>query len=89
MPRDFRDREWKAAGQVAEFRSLACMMSLRKLAGKEFKGLGGLWVSGLLQEAHVYLQLETGKYLLCLGHVRSAALAWELEVVAVSQWHIF
>ena len=85
LPRDIKQREWKPAGQVADFRSAACLFSLRRLAQSNFANLGGCWVSALMQESHLFMDVGTGKYFLSLGHVRGVTLAWAMTEVAATK----
>ena len=85
LPRDLRTREWKPAGAIAEFRSAACMMAMRALAADDFKNISGLWVSSLLQEGHVFMELCSGDYYVSLGHEKCATLAWKLDVISAAR----
>ena len=85
LPRQIKDREWKAAGQPADWASAAYMLALREMHESNFLNFSALWSCALLQETHVFQCTGSGAYLVSLGAVRVLALGWVLEEVADSR----
>ena len=86
LPRQVRMREWKAAGQPADFAAAAGMLALRRTSPSNFLNFGGLWTVCLLQEGSLFCDTAAGVYILSLGAVRQAALGRVVEEIEARQF---
>ena len=69
----------KPASNLADYKSLAALASLRACEANNFRYLGACWVTRLMNAKAIFFEKSTARYLLSFGVFGDAGLLWEVS----------